>query len=116
VGHHRVVGQRVLCRAQRSLGRGDLLVVGGGVVAVDGADGEPGVADRRAAGRQGDLAGPVGGAEIGADVADEGVERGAPVGAGSSRGQLAWRRRSACCVADGRPWAARYRTLVRAGA
>ncbi|HAS10673.1 MAG TPA: hypothetical protein DCS55_09190, partial [Acidimicrobiaceae bacterium] len=71
---------------------------------VDGADGEAGVADRGPARGQGDLAGPVGGAEVGADVADEGVERGAPVAAGaSSRGQLAWRRRSACCVADGRP-------------
>lgn len=101
-----MVGQGVLRGAQGGFGRRDLLVVGGGVVAVDGADGEPGVADRRAAGGQGDLAGPVGGAEVGADLADEGVERGAPLDAARVV-QLAWRRRSACCVADGRFWAAR---------
>jgi hypothetical protein len=79
--------------------------MGGEVVAVDGTDRQAGVADGGAAGGERRLAGLVGSGEVGADVADEGVERGAPVGAG--RRQLAWRRRSACCVADGRRSAAR---------
>ncbi|MCO8129219.1 hypothetical protein NHL50_18580 [Acidimicrobiia bacterium EGI L10123] len=108
MGDRGVVGQRLLRGAQRGLGGGDLLVVRGRVPTVDGADGEAGVADRVPARGQRDLSGPVGGAEVGADVADERVERGAPVAAGAgSRGQLAWRRRSACCVADGRRSAAR---------
>ena len=95
-----MAGQRRLRAAQLGLARRDLRLMGLGVVAVQGAYGETGVPDGRPAGGQGLFARAVGAAELVPDAVDQLVEPGAAVG------QFAERRRSACCVADGR-WAGR---------
>ncbi len=51
VGHGGVSGQRLLRGTDLGLAGLDLAVVGGGLVPMDGSDGEAGVADRRPAGR-----------------------------------------------------------------
>lgn len=102
MGDGRVVGEGVLGRAQLGLAGADLLLVGGQVAPVDRPDGEAGVADGGPAGGQRDLPGLVRGAEVGADRADDGLEPGVPGGFCAQGAQLAWRRRRACWVTDGR--------------